>query len=122
MLQYLRSTDLCEDQATSIETAHMSAISLLETVNDIIDLRQIEIGKLIVSKRDEPISKVRLLVKEIVEIFAFRAYEKGFLFYRFIYLFYYLFQSCLIISFFKNFLKFQVFFKIKKKKKDRISY
>lgn len=78
MIQYLLSTDVNNEQASSIETAHMSALSLLDTVNDIINLRQIEVGKLTIAHRDEPVGKLRLVLKELFEIFAFMSYEKGY--------------------------------------------
>jgi len=77
MLQYIRTTDLSEDQISSIETAHISSLSLLDTVNDIIDLRQIEMGKLKITPKEEPASRLRIVVKEIVEILPSRLMKKS---------------------------------------------
>lgn len=73
-LSLLRTTTLGADQAHLAKLSQQSAESLLEIINDILDLSKIEMGNLILEK--EPF-ELRDLIEETANIFILKAEEKG---------------------------------------------
>ena len=73
-LTLLMNTRLQSDQANLARVSRQSAESLLEIINDILDLSKIEMGSLTLDKQD---FELRALVEEVTNIFVLRAEEKG---------------------------------------------
>lgn len=70
----LMNSDLSEDQRTFTENVNMSARSLLDILNDILDFSRIEAGKLILEEEWTDIIK---LMENAVDIIKHSADEKG---------------------------------------------
>ncbi len=68
------ATELSAEQREYLQTAKDSGESLLELINDILDLSKIEAGKLEVAA--QPFD-LRQLVHELAAMFSFRASERG---------------------------------------------
>jgi two-component system, sensor histidine kinase and response regulator len=67
-------TELSAEQREYLETVKCSADSLLDLINDILDLSRIEAGKLELRQTDFPL---RAALGETVKALAVRAHEKG---------------------------------------------
>ncbi len=74
MTELLYSTGLNRRQRQLADTIRTSAVSLLDIINDILDLSKIESGKL---ELDETEIDVREIVEDIGDLFAERAQSKG---------------------------------------------
>lgn len=77
MSDLLVKTKLDEEQKDFAETINNSAVSLLEIINDILDLSKIESDKIVLEKI--PFS-FKELIRNIEFIFSFKAREKGIIF------------------------------------------
>ncbi|MEP3350659.1 MAG: ATP-binding protein [Marinomonas sp.] len=73
-LSLLMNTKLEADQAHLAKLSQQSAESLLDIINDILDLSKIEMGNLILEK--EPF-ELRELIEETANLFILKAEEKG---------------------------------------------
>ncbi|QUX94330.1 histidine kinase [Marinomonas sp. CT5] len=73
-LTLLMNTKLQSDQANLAKVSRQSAESLLEIINDILDLSKIEMGSLSLDKQE---FELRALIEEVTNIFVLRAEEKG---------------------------------------------
>jgi len=73
MTELLLGTDLDERQRRFLELLHRSAESLLDIINDILDLSKIEAGKLALESID---FDLRTLIEDVVELLAPRAHQK----------------------------------------------
>jgi len=74
MIGLLSETELNPEQRDYAETIKNSAESLLSVINDILDFSKIEAGKLDLESID---LNLRTVMEGVVDILAFRAYEKG---------------------------------------------
>ncbi len=74
MTELLLATELNGKQRRYAETINTSANTLLNLLNDILDLSKIEAGRL---ELQENVSNVRRLVEEIAELLAAQAHAKG---------------------------------------------
>ena len=74
MTELLLESELTERQRRFADTAHRSAKNLLDTLNDILDLSEIEAGQLELESVD---FDLRCLVEDLAERFAERCHEKG---------------------------------------------
>lgn len=74
MLQLLRDTPLSDEQKSYAETAISSGKSLLNIINDILDLAKVEAGRLEIT---EDIFQLNTILKSSLEMFAFQADQKN---------------------------------------------
>jgi signal transduction histidine kinase/CheY-like chemotaxis protein len=74
MLNILKNSVLTDEQLHYINLASTSGESLLNLINDILDLTKIEAGKLNLESIDFDLS---LMIGNFAEVMAFRAQEKG---------------------------------------------
>ncbi|MDH3429340.1 MAG: response regulator [Gammaproteobacteria bacterium] len=74
MTELLRDTDLNENQHRFAKTIHESAESLLQIINDILDISKIEAGKI---ELDIAPFSLRNVVEECLELLAETAHSKG---------------------------------------------
>ena len=74
MLDLVSDTALDEEQKDYIETAKMSAESLLTIINDILDFSKIEAGKLTLESTE---TDLRKLIENVADTLAKSAHEKG---------------------------------------------
>ncbi len=74
MLELLKGTKLESEQREFVETAHQSAESLLEILNDVLDLSKVEAGKLTLETIDVDL---RHEMETVADLFAARAHAKG---------------------------------------------
>jgi signal transduction histidine kinase/DNA-binding response OmpR family regulator/HPt (histidine-containing phosphotransfer) domain-containing protein len=74
MLDLLHSTPLSAEQLQFAAVAKNSALALLQVINDILDFSKIEAGRL---ELEEINFDLRVLLEEVVRLFAMRAAEKG---------------------------------------------
>ena len=74
MLQLLADTNLNSEQKNFSDIALCSADQLLGVINDVLDFSKIEAGKLEMNLAD---FSLRVLIEDVVELFANKAYEKG---------------------------------------------
>jgi len=74
MAGLILDTALTPEQKEYAETVKSSAESLLFIINDILDFSKVEAGKLELEILDYDL---RMVLEEIIDIFAFRAREKG---------------------------------------------
>ncbi|MEF2229833.1 MAG: PAS domain S-box protein [Pseudodesulfovibrio sp.] len=74
MLKLAQETDLDAEQAEYIETAIASGRSLLQVVNDVLDLSKIEAGKI---ELVESVFRPRELLESVAAIFRVQAEDKG---------------------------------------------
>lgn len=70
----LKNTPLDQEQLKYVDIMQLSAESLLNLINDILDLSKIESGKLEVEKIP---FKVHMISEEVMDILAYRVKEKG---------------------------------------------
>jgi PAS domain S-box-containing protein len=70
----LMQTDLTESQMQYMQAVYSSAISLLDLINDVLDLSKIEAGKL---ELDPEKTDLIELCEQIADIVKYRAHEKG---------------------------------------------
>jgi PAS domain S-box-containing protein len=70
----LMQTDLTESQMQYMQAVYSSAISLLDLINDVLDLSKIEAGKL---ELDPERTDLLELCEQIADIVKYRAHEKG---------------------------------------------
>lgn len=75
MTGLLTKTDLSEEQSEYTELIHSLAESLLQIVNELLDISRMESNRLKLEKKD---FNIRTLLDEIVRTFDFSAREKGF--------------------------------------------
>ena len=73
-LSLLMSTKLQPEQANLAKISQQSAESLLEIINDILDLSKIEMETLVLDKQE---FELRALIEEVTSIFVLKAEEKG---------------------------------------------
>lgn len=73
-LSLLMSTKLQADQLNLAKLSQRSAESLLDIVNDILDLSKIEMGNLILEKE---VFELRGLIEEVANMFTLKTEEKG---------------------------------------------
>ncbi|MBY0336384.1 MAG: response regulator [Acetobacteraceae bacterium] len=73
-LSLLLDTTLDAEQRAYAETARRCGLTLLETVNELLDLSRIEAGKLVISQEPFALAEV---VKEVLDVLAPAAAEKG---------------------------------------------
>ncbi|MEQ8221506.1 MAG: ATP-binding protein, partial [Candidatus Eremiobacterota bacterium] len=81
MLELLSDTEITPKQEKFIEIAKSSASSLLYVINDILDFSKIEAGKLALRAVD---FDLRVIMKQVEDIFSLKAFEKDLLFTCFI--------------------------------------
>ncbi len=74
MLQLLADSNLNAEQKNFSNIALRSADQLLNVINDVLDFSKIEAGKLEMHLAD---FSLRELIEDVVELFAYNAYEKG---------------------------------------------
>lgn len=74
MTELLLDTPLNEEQREYAEMSLQAARSLLGIINNILDLSRIEAGKIVL---DEAPFDVQALVSEVIELFGYRASDKG---------------------------------------------
>jgi len=74
MLKLAQETDLDAEQAEYIETAIASGRSLLQVVNDVLDLSKIEAGKI---ELVESVFRPRELMESVTDMFRLQADDKG---------------------------------------------
>ncbi len=74
MTELLLDTPLDAEQREYAEMSLQAARSLLGIINNILDLSRIEAGKIVL---DQMQMDVRALVQEVVELFGYRAADKG---------------------------------------------
>jgi len=74
MLELLKGTRLEPEQRDFVDTAHQSAGSLLEILNDVLDLSKVEAGRLTLETIDVDL---RGELESIADLFAARAHAKG---------------------------------------------
>jgi len=70
----LMQTDLTESQMQYMQAVYSSAISLLDLINDVLDLSKIEAGKLDLNPEKTDLIE---LCEQIMDIVKYRAHEKG---------------------------------------------
>ena len=70
----LLSSDLTEIQKQHLETVNQSASSLLDVVNDILDISKIEAGKLIIDKEK---TSLHAIINQSVDMMKFMAHQKN---------------------------------------------
>lgn len=73
-LSLLMNTKLQSEQANLAKISQQSAESLLDIINDILDLSKIEMGKLTLDKQE---FELRALIEEVTSIFVLKAEGKG---------------------------------------------
>ncbi|RBP81174.1 response regulator [Marinomonas rhizomae] len=73
-LSLLLNTKLQSEQANLAKISQQSAESLLDIINDILDLSKIEMGKLTLDKQE---FELRALIEEVTSIFVLKAEGKG---------------------------------------------
>lgn len=73
-LSLLMNTKLQPDQSNLAKISQQSAESLLDIINDILDLSKIEMGTLVLDKQE---FELRALIEEVTNIFVLKAEEKG---------------------------------------------
>ena len=74
MLELLKGTDLSHTQLDLVDTAHISAESLLEIINDILDFSKLEAGKIAIENVSFNLGG---LIEEVSSLLARRAFAKG---------------------------------------------
>ena len=74
MLELLHDTNLTTSQWDLVETAHNSAESLLEIINDVLDFSKIEAGKIEIEKISFDFGT---LIEEVAALLSKRAFSKG---------------------------------------------
>lgn len=74
MLELLHDTNLTTAQWDLVETAHNSAESLLEIINDVLDFSKIEAGKIEIEKISFDFGT---LIEEVASLLSKRAFSKG---------------------------------------------
>ena len=70
----LLSSDLTEIQKQHLETVNQSASTLLDVVNDILDISKIEAGKLIINKEK---TSLHSIINQCVDMMKFMAHQKN---------------------------------------------
>lgn len=70
----LLSSDLSEIQKQYLETVNQSASTLLDVVNDILDISKIEAGKLIIDKEK---TSLHAIINQCVDMMKFMAHQKN---------------------------------------------
>ena len=70
----LLGSDLTEIQKQHLETVNQSASSLLDVVNDILDISKIEAGKLIIDKEK---TSLHAIINQSVDMMKFMAHQKN---------------------------------------------
>ncbi|QUX90432.1 histidine kinase [Marinomonas sp. A3A] len=73
-LSLLMNTKLQPEQSNLAKMSQQSAESLLDIINDILDLSKIEMGTLALDKQE---FELRALIEEVTNIFVLKAEEKG---------------------------------------------
>ncbi|MBE9528849.1 MAG: response regulator [Proteobacteria bacterium] len=74
MAELLADTDMSEEQEEYVETFKRAGSTLLNLINDILDLSKVESGSL---ELDESSFMLNDLVEKVVSIFSHKAHEKG---------------------------------------------
>ena len=74
MTELLWETELDEDQRHYVEIFRRAGVSLMDLINDILDLSKIESGRLELEHREFDLETV---VADVVELLAGRAHDKG---------------------------------------------
>ncbi len=74
MTELLWDTELDEDQRHYVEIFRRAGATLMELINDILDLSKIESGRLVLEKTEFDVETV---VADVVELLAPKAHEKG---------------------------------------------
>ncbi len=74
MTELALATDLTQEQRDYLQTVKTSADTLLELLNDVLDISKIEAGKLEIEEVDFNLAEV---VRETLQAMAVRAHEKG---------------------------------------------
>ncbi len=74
MIELVIDSSLTAEQREQLETAQRSALSLLQLLNDILDLSKIESGRMVLEQIP---FNLRLLVKDCVRSHATKAMQKG---------------------------------------------
>jgi len=74
MAELLMGTDLDGDQRSYLQTIDASAESLLDVINDLLDLSKIEAGKMAL---EETAFRLRDVLEGVMKIMATKAHEKG---------------------------------------------
>lgn len=74
MTELCLATSLDKEQREYLRAAHASADTLLQLLNDVLDLSKIEAGKMEIEERDFNLADV---VRETVKALSVRAHEKG---------------------------------------------
>jgi two-component system, sensor histidine kinase and response regulator len=74
MTELLGNTPLDDRQRRFVEASHGSALSLLQLINDILDLSKIEAGRLELEKAEFSLSQT---VEDAVQVMAPKVYEKN---------------------------------------------
>mmetsp|Transcript_3662 Transcript_3662/g.13428 ORF Transcript_3662/g.13428 Transcript_3662/m.13428 type:complete len:1684 (-) Transcript_3662:2683-7734(-) len=77
MLDCLRSSALGAAQRDFVDTAIFSSTALLHTLDDALDARKAEIGKLEVFQRREPLTSLFALAEEVAVLMSQQAFQKG---------------------------------------------
>ena len=70
----LLGSDLTEIQKQHLETVNQSASTLLDVVNDILDISKIEAGKLIIDKEK---TSLRTIINQCIDMMKFMAHQKN---------------------------------------------
>ncbi|MCA1965106.1 MAG: PAS domain S-box protein [Flavobacterium sp.] len=70
----LLSSDLTEIQKQHLETVNQSASTLLDVVNDILDISKIEAGKLIIDKEK---TSLHSIINQCIDMMKFMAHQKN---------------------------------------------
>ncbi len=78
MLQLLADSNLNAEQKNFSDIALRSADQLLNVINDVLDFSKLEAGKLEINRSD---FSLRMLIEDVVELFANKAYDKGIMIY-----------------------------------------
>ncbi|WP_137169051.1 ATP-binding protein [Marinomonas sp. FW-1] len=73
-LSLLMDTKLQSEQSKLVRLSQQSAESLLDILNDILDLSKIEMGRLVLDKHEFELPE---LIEEVTNIFVLRAEDKG---------------------------------------------
>ena len=73
-LSLLMNTKLQSEQANLAKLSQQSAESLLDIINDILDLSKIEMGTLVLDKQE---FELRPLIEEVTNVFVLKSEEKG---------------------------------------------
>ncbi|MBE9576059.1 PAS domain S-box protein [Flavobacterium proteolyticum] len=70
----LLNSDLTEIQKQHLETVNQSAATLLDVVNDILDISKIEAGKLIIDKEK---TSLHTIINQCIDMMKFMAHQKN---------------------------------------------